>query len=693
MSDKISRLIANAKESLDNGKLDQAYQGLLLGLQENETNPYLNYLIGAIENVKGDSLSATKRLKTAITVKESVPDFWCELILSYILLGDKVMADKMIARAEEVCHSVNLSMMLENREKSYKEQKTKADAVEKLKADKILKVCMEAYKNGDYATAVALCANVMQALDNNRKLKDLLRKAQYNLERQSKKKTIQLVRTFLTKGSLDEAKNNLDRLGVFETNSFDYLFLSGVYSQMKGFLQKASAYYREALEINPRSTECLSNLGLIARDEGNLTLAIENFERSLEIAPNDAETLVNCSEVFRLKGLYQQAEASSRKALAINPNLWPAYVNLGASLSSQKKYSAALSIFKNGIQRFPDVAELYINSANALVELARPLEAIQHYATGWKKGGGNTKAINGLCSLGCQLTNLQTNVFAALKTEMQKTDIVSDPSTYIYKAIFWYMRGEYALCTQFLENYESVFGSGRDVLDSKSKVFCRAYHAFLKALLSEPQVREQNLQSIYHLGESHCLSYAHGMIKTQAHKYKIEPVITFGAKAYHFGTSSLNKYKSITAINLSSIPNKSKVFLSFGEIDCRFDEGLIPASDKLNVPLGPLVKKTVASYIDWFLDQNITHQHDLCFFNIPAPVYNTDLKQDENEKVAIVRKLYNAELREISISRGFKVVDVHKLTNSGTGFSNLEFHIDNTHLGPSTLCQISKTLT
>ena len=41
------------------------------------------------------------------------------------------MADKMIV-AEEVCHSVNLSMMLENREKSYKEQKTKADA-EKLK--------------------------------------------------------------------------------------------------------------------------------------------------------------------------------------------------------------------------------------------------------------------------------------------------------------------------------------------------------------------------------------------------------------------------------------------------------------------------------------------------------------------------------------------------------------------------------
>ena len=78
---------------------------------------------------------------------------------------------------------------------------------------------------------------------------------------------------------------------------------------------------------------------------------------------------------------------------------------------------------------------------------------------------------------------------------------------------------------------------------------------------------------------------------------------------------------------------------------------------------------------------------------ISRPVYNTDLKQDENEKVAIVRKLYNAELREISISRGFKVVDVHKLTNSGTGFSNLEFHIDNTHLGPSTLCQISKTLT
>ncbi len=53
-----------------------------------------------------------------------------------------------------------------------------------------------------------------------------------------------------------------------------------------------------------------------------------------------------------------------------------------------------------------------------------------------------------------------------------------------------------------------------------------------------------------------------------------------------------------------TIPNKSKVFISFGEIDCRHDEGFIIASSKLNKSFNQIVTKTIKDFLNFIKVNN-----------------------------------------------------------------------------------------
>ena len=95
--------------------------------------------------------------------------------------------------------------------------------------------------------------------------------------------------------------------------------------------------------------------------------------------------------------------------------------------------------------------------------------------------------------------------------------------------------------------------------------------------------------------------------------YKVAPRITFGGKAYHFSIEKDNAYKAITKSNFDSIPDGSKAFVSFGEIDCRQNEGFISAVKKHQKPIEDLVSDTVRGYLDWFAEQNQSKKHSLFF--------------------------------------------------------------------------------
>ena len=198
--------------------------------------------------------------------------------------------------------------------------------------------------------------------------------------------------------------------------------------------------------------------------------------------------------------------------------------------------------------------------------------------------------------------------------------------------------------------------------------------------------------TIYHLGESHCLSYAHRKVKIQGIDYTISPKIIFGAKAFHFAREASDKYKAITAAHFVSLPKGSNVFLSFGEIDCRPDEGFMSAAAKYKKSIESLINDTVRGYLNWFCDQNAKKNHNLFFFNIPAPFYDEKYSTEVNNQVVNTVRLFNLTLEKRIVDLDFKIIDVFRFTVGNNGFSNGLFHIDKRHLASNAITEIEKQI-
>ena len=227
----------------------------------------------------------------------------------------------------------------------------------------------------------------------------------------------------------------------------------------------------------------------------------------------------------------------------------------------------------------------------------------------------------------------------------------------------------------------------------KIKSFVMLTAALLEILLDANWDEEPASENkVYHLGESHSLSYAHRNITVGGSNFRIAPRITFGAKAFHFSRTKHDNFKAITKAHFVSLPKSSKVFLSFGEIDCRPNEGFISAARKLDKPLEELIDQTTEGYVQWFLEQNAVQRHHLYFINVPAPVYDEKLTAEINSKAARTVALFNIALKKYSLQHGFDMVDVFKFTACSGGFSNGLFHVDDYHLGAKAIAEIEQQL-
>ena len=275
------------------------------------------------------------------------------------------------------------------------------------------------------------------------------------------------------------------------------------------------------------------------------------------------------------------------------------------------------------------------------------------------------------------------------------SNLLNRPKYQIFQAIYAWLKGDEIRVIGHLADFNSCDPQSFINLTDKDQIFCSAYSHFLGKLIDTPLLKEATVAShqvLYHLGESHCLSYAHKRIKINGADYTVSPRITFGGKAYHFSTEKENSFKAITKVNFDSLPNGSKVFVSFGEIDCRPNEGFISAATKNNKSIEEYIDNTVIGYLAWFSKQNQNKNHDLFFLNVPAPNYDERYTVDVNKKVKSTIKLFNSLLSKTVLDYNLNLIDVYKFTVGHDEFSNGSFHIDKRHLSSFAIPEIEKQI-
>ena len=533
-----------------------------------------------------------------------------------------------------------------------------------------------------------------------------------------------------TQGQYNETLTQASQLLRQFADSITLYSLIGAANQKQGKLDEAIEAYKKVLSIKPDYAEAHNNMGVALQDLHKLGEAMEAFNKALAIKPDYASAHNNMGNVLQKQGKLEAAIKAYKKAFSLKPDYPEAHYNMGVVLKEQNKLEEAIEAYNNAIFIKPDYDEAYLNIGNALHGQGKLEEAIEAYNKAISINPGNASAYNNMgivlqeqgklkeaieaykkaitikpdhAEVLVNLLYLQNQISDAelitiefeKKLKIDSLALLEMPQFQIQKAVSAFLFNDPRLVQKYLRSYNDCTPSSIAKLKSKDQVFCSAYNRFLLKLTeismdNDPAVFDN--QTVFHLGESHCLSYAHTKIKIYGVDYTIAPRITFGAKSYHFSSEKKDAFKAITEANFNSLPDGSKVFLSFGEIDCRPNEGFISAAKKYKKPIENLVSDTISSYVNWFFKQNKSKNHSLFFFNIPAPNAIEKYTTEVNAKVSSTIQLFNSLLHKTVSDYSFNLIDVYKFTVGKGGFSNGLFHIDNHHISSDAIPEIEKQI-
>jgi len=231
-------------------------------------------------------------------------------------------------------------------------------------------------------------------------------------------------------------------------------------------------------------------------------------------------------------------------------------------------------------------------------------------------------------------------------------------------------------------------------LEKSVTQFGDAYFIFLSALLKEYSSEGVPIASsrIYHVGDSHSLSFNRNLLEIENIKYQISPKLVLGVKAFHLGEEDCNSFKRHFQNHFSTVPEGSILFVSAGEIDCRSDEGFIIASEKQKVDVYTLIDNTVDRYVRFIHELNKKYCHRVFFIEVPAPVI---LKNETSEVSNLRLKIityFNKKLMKLTREYKFNILRTQSLTSGHNGFSNHMYHVDAFHLGQNMLPKLQEQI-
>jgi tetratricopeptide (TPR) repeat protein len=435
--------------------------------------------------------------------------------------------------------------------------------------------------------------------------------------------------------------------------------LRGVAAVSLGKPDEAIPSYQTAVRLKPDYVDAWNNLGNACKETGDLDKAADCIEKALQLNPQSAAAWNNMAGVMEAKGEQQAALESYNQALQLNNNFSEAWNNRGVLLLNAGNINQAFSDFGSAVKLQGSFVEAFANLYELLLQFI------------------NTPAFVDYHGLAPGPVHYQSPLAAKFHT---------------LAAIAAWLQQDRESCAGHVQQLQAAGEQGLQGLSTSDRQFCTAYGRFLQALLRFPADDKSAAATLFHLGESHCLSYAHQTLNLAEEQHRFQPRLCLGTKAFHLAAENGNRYQAMVAAQMAALPGAATVLTSFGEIDCRIDEGFLPAQQKRGGSLETMVKETVSGYLDFLLHTASRHEHRLLVMNVPAPVFNEQHNAASNRQRADLIRLFNQTLEQQAGSRALSVIDVHTASVGENGFANSEHHLDGIHLGPTVLPVLEQQL-
>ena len=469
--------------------------------------------------------------------------------------------------------------------------------------------------------------------------------------------------------NLGNVLHNLDQVAAAITHyecalkiNPDYIEASnnlGIALKEAGHLKKAIKHYEDTLKIKPDYAEAHYNLGVILQETSRLKEAVNHYEQALKIKPHYAEAYNNLGMTLQDSGQPDTAINNYKNAISINPNYAEAHNNLGVSLHETHQSVIAITSYHKAIQLKPDYAEAHYNLGIAFKERGQLNDAINSFQQALKIKPTYAEALIHL-SIYSWLDDDLSRLSAYLATTMHSDQNKNQKD-------------------KFIEPYKLLLSN---------LLHYRKTH-------QEYYFSEKKLPLLYIIGESHCLPAANTVVALKGKTYRIQSKIIIGCKMWHLANNQINGYKKQIEVILTTIPNNAKIVLTFGEIDCRLNEGIIKFHQQTNNNLTQSIQSLSHDYIKYVTETLKPHSKSIIISGIPlpSPCRQKLLSITEVQLLTTTIKELNSRLRTNTVNEGFQFLDLQQFTqNDSTHFSDNSF-VDDLHLTPSTFIAALATKT
>ncbi len=422
----------------------------------------------------------------------------------------------------------------------------------------------------------------------------------------------------------------------------------------KGNILKAIEYYKYCVDMEFNNPEVFNNFGLIFKNNGKLLEAENLVRKAIELEPDNINANNNLSLILKDLGKVDEALRFAKKVIRLNPDLAEAHHNIGIIFKDLGKLKEAENSSRKAIELKFDLIDAHYNLTTILMDLGKLEEVITLTQSTLK-----LKEI----SLGNKLiASLMTTIAYLLIGDFSKTLLNLNQINYLINE-----------------------GAINSIKNKKTKNHVFTFTKFISLLLPKLDKSSAILNKIPHIGESHCLSFSHQILSISSKKEKIQPVLITGAKAWHFANKKDNQWKDSFKQQIKNHTYSDNVFISFGEIDCRKDQGILTYVIKNNKNIFEVCKKTINNYLN-FMEENLASNYPRrYYFGIPAPFIEHKLRDELDLTRIEIVKIFNEILIKEVLSRGSFFLDVYGLTSNIDGENNKIYMCDNIHLSPTSL--------
>ncbi|WP_347824792.1 tetratricopeptide repeat protein, partial [uncultured Planktomarina sp.] len=336
-----------------------------------------------------------------------------------------------------------------------------------------------------------------------------------------------------------------------------------------GNFELALDFINTAIKVHTKNSTMFAEKAKILSHLDKKTDAISLYKMSLFYDPDNAENYFSLGKLYEECSDLERAKEAYEKSLTINQSHAPSSLHLSQVYSSLGYHRKAIIILKN------------ITNGSHLYAASKIFSARSHNKLGNIKAA--LEILDKLIADDCLATRaFEEKMYVTQQLVsydgINETSILNKSNAQLHPVL---------RIIKIIKNFRALeFEAARDTLiglderntnfklDAKQKKFISNYRVFLGRCLSlGPSSNGDNEKFMYHLGDSHSLSFAGHKLQVGDVKMLIKPVTTVGGKAWHIGCNENNQYQEITRRNLQALPGISSVFFSFGEIDCRCDEG------------------------------------------------------------------------------------------------------------------------